>query len=64
MSLSAVPTEIVKVYDPRIDVLKDKEYVITKGAQKVSYIPYKSLSTGSSSMSFNVIPPSRNTFVD
>lgn len=64
MSLAAVPSDIVKVYDPRIDVLKEREYVITKGAQKVSYIPYKSLSTGSSSMSFNVIPPSRNTFVD
>jgi hypothetical protein len=64
MSLSAVPTEVVKVYDPRIDVLKQREYVITKGASKISYIPYKSLSTGNSSMSFNIIPPSRNTFVD
>lgn len=64
MSLSAVPTDVFKVYDPRIDVLKQREYVITKGANKVSYIPYKSLSTGNSTMSFNIIPPSRNTFVD
>ena len=64
MSLSAVPTDVHKVYDPRIDVLKQREYVITKGASKVSYIPYKSLSTGNSTMSFNIIPPSRNTFVD
>lgn len=64
MSLNPIPTPVIKVFDPRIDALKERQYVITKSANKVSYIPYKSQSTGSTAMSFNVIPPSRNTFVD
>jgi hypothetical protein len=64
MSLSALPVPVAKVYDPRIDVLKEREYVITKGGNKVSYVPYRSMSTGASAMAFNVIPPSRTTFID
>ncbi len=64
MSLSAIPNPVVKVYDPRIDVLKEREYLITKGGNKISYCPYRSMSTGSSAMAFNVIPPSRTTFID
>lgn len=63
MSNAVVESEVLKVWDPRID-LKERQYVITKGANKISYIPYKTNSTGSSSFSFNVIPPSRNSFVD
>ena len=55
--------EVSKVLDPRIDVSAKREYVITKGGSKVSYIPYKTQSTGNSTMSFSVIPPSRQTFV-
>lgn len=64
MSLSALPTPVVKVYDPRVDVLKEREYVITKGGNKIAFVPYRSMSTGASAMAFNVIPPSRTTFVD
>lgn len=39
MSLSALPTAVVKVYDPRIDVLKEREYVITKGGNKIAFVP-------------------------
>ena len=64
MSLSTNPTPVLKVLDPRIDVQKERSYVITKSGNKVSMIPYKSNSTGSSTFSFNVVPPSRNTFID
>lgn len=64
MSLSALPTPVVKVFDPRIDVLKEREYVVTKGGNKIAFVPYRSMSTGASAMAFNVIPPSRTTFVD
>jgi hypothetical protein len=64
MSLSALPTPVVKVYDPRIDVLKEREYVVTKGGNKIAFVPYRSMSTGASAMAFNVIPPSRTTFID
>lgn len=64
MSLSASPIDVTKVYDPRIDVFKEREFVITKGANKIAYTPYRSATTGTSAMSFNVVPSSRNTFVD
>ncbi len=64
MSLAALPVEVVKVYDPRIDVLKDREFVITRGGNKIAYNAFRSSSTGASSMAFNVIPNSRTTFID
>ena len=64
MSLSALPVPVAKVFDPRVDVLKEREYVITKSGNKISYVPYRSMSTGSSALAFNVIPPSRTTFID
>jgi hypothetical protein len=63
-SNSIVPTPAIKVLDPRIDIAKQREYVITKGGNKVSYIAYKSNSTGNNAMQFSVIPGSRQTIVD
>jgi len=63
MSLAALPTECVKVLDPRIDIAKERIQVITKSGSKASYIPYKTQSTGGSTLTFNVVPPSRNTFI-
>jgi hypothetical protein len=63
-SNSVVPLSTVKYLDPRIDVLKKRMYALERGGQKVSYIPYKTNSTGNNAMQFSVIPPSRTTFVD
>ena len=63
MSNSSVNTPCVGVYDPQIDIMRKREYVITKGAQKNSWQPYTSQSTGSNSFSFNVVPPSRLTYL-
>ena len=61
MSNSTIETPVVKVYDPRIDVLKQRSYVIEKGGSKVSYIAYKTNSTGNSAYQFQIVPPSRST---
>jgi hypothetical protein len=63
-SNSIVQTPTIKVLDPRIDIAKQREYVITKGGNKVSYISYKSNSTGNNAMQFSVIPGSRQTIID
>jgi hypothetical protein len=63
MSLSAIPQETFKVLDPRIDVLKERVNVITKSGNRINWLPYKTNSTGGNTLVFNVVPPSRNTFV-
>jgi hypothetical protein len=53
----------VAVYDPRL-LQEEPAYAVNKGALSVSVAPFQAISANSSQMTFQVLVPSLNVFVD
>lgn len=64
MSNSAVPLNVVGVYEPRMELGNERSWVVVKGAQTVTYYPYPSTSFSSNQFNFICNPPSSSTVLD
>jgi hypothetical protein len=53
----------IAVYDPRLQQ-DEPAYAVQKGALSVSVAPFQAISANSSQMTFQVLVPSLNVFVD
>lgn len=62
MSLNLVPVKAVKVYDPRINLNRSREYVVLKGGRINQFQTYQATGapfSGNTSISITCNPPSR-----
>lgn len=64
MSNSAVPLNVVGVYEPRMLLDNERTWVVVKGGQQVTYYPFPSTSFSSSQFNFICNPPSAQTVLD
>lgn len=58
MSLSYTNLEAVKMMDPKINIIEDKQYVFKRGPNNVSFNQFTATSATSSNASFTCTPPS------
>ncbi len=64
MSNSIIPLEVVRVREPRTNLLMKNRYAILDGPQQNSWKPVISTSYSNSSVQFSAPPPSPNIIVD
>lgn len=64
MSNSAIPLNVVGVYEPRMKLNNERSWVVVKGAQTVTYYPFPSTSFSNSQFNFICNPPSAGTVLD
>lgn len=64
MSNSAVPLNVVGVYEPRMLLDNERTWVVVKGGQQVTYYPFPSTSFSNSQFNFICNPPSAQTVLD
>jgi hypothetical protein len=64
MSQSAIPLNVLAVYEPRMELNNERSWVVIKGGQQVTYYPFPSTSFSNSQFNFICNPPSAQTVLD
>lgn len=64
MSNSAVPLNVVGVVEPRLELSNERNWVVVKGGQQVTYYPFPATSFSSNQFNFMCNPPSASTVLD
>ncbi len=64
MSQSAIPLNVVAVYEPRLELNNERQWVVIKGGQLVTYYPFPATSFSNSQFNFTCNPPSAQTVLD
>ena len=64
MSLNLKPLDVVSVIDPRVDLhTQHKYWTVLKGGKTITYTPLTTTNISTSSITYNIKPPSVHTFL-